>query len=64
MKNKPLKDLTPIFKVGDVITDGSVKHTIVKVRKVCYVFENGEYLPIPEQDKWILAEPDGEYQFE
>ena len=58
---KPIKDLTPIYKVGDVITDGINKYTITEVRKVCYVLDNGEYLPINEQDKWKLCEPDEDY---
>lgn len=55
---KPIKDLTPKFKVGDVITDGTVERTVTEVRKVCYVLDNGNYLPINEQDKWTSVDPE------
>lgn len=62
-ENKPdkiLPDLTPKFKVGDKITNGETVREIVEVRKVCYVLDNGEFLPINEQDQWKIYAPDPE----
>lgn len=55
---KPIKDLTPKFKVGDVITDGTNEYTITEVRKVCYVLDDRSYLPFTLQDKWSIVEPE------
>lgn len=60
----PIKDLTPIYKVGDKITDGKTTATIVEVRKVCYVLDDGQYIPLPEQDKWtLITEPEPQPAF-
>ena len=50
-----LPDLSPRFSQGDKITDGDRERVIIEVRKVCYVLDNGELLPMTEQEKWTLV---------
>lgn len=59
----PIKDLTPKYKVGDRITNGEIEAGIVEVRKVCYVLDNGQFIPMTEQDQWTLVkDPDAEHK--
>ena len=59
----PIKDLTPKYKVGDKITNGETEAEIVEVRKVCYVLDNGQFIPMTEQDQWTLVkDPDADHK--
>lgn len=59
----PIKDLTPKYKVGDRITNGETEAEIVEVRKVCYVLDNGQFIPMTEQDQWTLVkDPDADHK--
>ena len=55
---KPIKDLTPIYHVGDKITNGETTGTITKITKVCYKLDCGVNVPLTEQEKWTLYEPE------
>ena len=51
-----LVDLTPKFKAGDRITNGTEIHEIIEVRKVCYILDNADLLPINKQGEWKLVD--------
>ena len=57
----PIKDLTPIYHVGDKITNGETTGTIIEITKVCYKLDCGVNVPLTEQDKWTLYEPEPQH---
>ena len=59
---KPINDLSPIYKVGDKITCGEITSVIIQLVPTGYLLDGAPviYVPFSEQDKWAFVATDNQ----